>query len=704
MNVGSARGSGGGGLAGHWLKAKNESVVAKDPRFIAASTTRKQVAALTAATAHATFKNPIAHFWLPPNPSDRKPTDVEKADLVARLEREFHLEDQPRIGVTHVLKRDMETSGKDRHPSWEGQDEHDHLAYSLANDRGQAVDHMRQSFIRQERVIVEWQAANGFQITPCKHVTPVLAHLDQHNPDAAATLRAAGFRSKNDPEPSPAAIATYRTGERAQMERSPAVQSAKKTAHAFNSRKDVLAAWKSGDNGKAFEAALSERGYRLAQGDTSAMIIDPAGIEHRATEILGTAGRKLDGKAIAAADVHARLDGLELPPLRQARQAMLDAAPPAVVIQQIPPTGITVSVGHEAFLEDDDEQHREGADVLVGGRNQAGIVGDGGSGRVASDRPARSDSDPVRHPEDDRVGGPVVGTAPVAGAAGGQGTVPDRDAGGPGRADGSQPDQGGGISSQERAAFAADRLRLRRQAKGIGEAVGRRSASIKDLTRRLAGIPDRMLAEQRRRRIEHALATSEARVSAVLRADPRRSLAAVRDELADRHAGQFEGIRKAARIARDRATDAAGRLGILDRAIGVLGFRSEAMKHVERLDQQAEAARHAFEAAGEAYNNELEAEHARAPAIVRERKRQHDEWQQRPEVVQAMREQQANRLIWTAIGTGDSEIEQLARKDLKQAQFEVLQREVDDRRVEEQRLSNAGMARQSAHPLGARKL
>ena len=162
MNLGSARGSGGGGLAGHWLKPKNEQVLGLEPRFLAAVGTRRQVNALTASTAHATFKNPVAHFWLPQILPDRMPSPAEKADLVARLEREFHLENQPRIGVTHVLRRDMETAGADRHPSWEGQDRHDHLAYSLVGQDGRAVNHMRNSRIRQERVIVEWQVANGY--------------------------------------------------------------------------------------------------------------------------------------------------------------------------------------------------------------------------------------------------------------------------------------------------------------------------------------------------------------------------------------------------------------------------------------------------------------------------------------------------------------------------------------------------------------
>lgn len=333
MNVGSSRGAGGDGLSRHWLKAKNEEVRALEPPGVGARGDLKaQVRALTAATAHATFAQPVAHFWFPPNPADRKPTAEEKADLLARVEREFHLERQPRIGCAHVLRRDMDAAGKERHPSWEGEDRHEHYAWSLVRENGQAVDHMRKSMIRQQRVVAEWQHAHGFRITPMKHVTAVLEYLDRHKPEVAAAVRAAGMRSLNDtnpsnpPGPSAANIALYRTRERAQMERSPVVPVAAKTRHAFNVRKDVLGAWRASDDGRSFEAALGERGYRLARGAKSAMIVDPGGIEHRATELLATATRKLEGKAIAAAEVRARLTGLDLAPIEQVRQAMRDRA------------------------------------------------------------------------------------------------------------------------------------------------------------------------------------------------------------------------------------------------------------------------------------------------------------------------------------------------------------------------------------------
>ena len=152
----------------------------------------------------------------------------------------------------------MESAGTDRHPSWQGVDQHEHYAWSLVSENGQAVDHMKKSMIRQQRVVAEWQHAHGFQVTPMKHVTAALEHLDRHNPDAAAAVCAAGMRSLKDSDTSVANIALCRSAERNRMERSPAVPVAGKTQHAFNVRKDVLGAWRASDDGRAFEAALAD--------------------------------------------------------------------------------------------------------------------------------------------------------------------------------------------------------------------------------------------------------------------------------------------------------------------------------------------------------------------------------------------------------------------------------------------------------------
>ena len=107
----------------------------------------------------------------------------------------------------------------------------------------------------------------------------------------------------------------------------------------------MLAAWKGSDDGEAFEAALAEKGYRLAQGDRSAMIVDPAGVKHRATEILGTAGRKLEGRAIAAADVHAPWPGstshcsTDAQALRDVRREAKSGEPKFITTEETSPQG-----------------------------------------------------------------------------------------------------------------------------------------------------------------------------------------------------------------------------------------------------------------------------------------------------------------------------------------------------------------------------
>lgn len=437
MNGGGSLGSGGLGLHGHWTKAKNEHVEVLEPRGIGARDLKTQVQALTAEVAHSRVMKPVVHMWFPGNPCDRKPNEAEKADLLGRIEREFHLEAQPRIGVRHTLPRDLESAAGPRHPSWGGIDDHEHYAWSRTDDAGHAVDQFRNSHLRRERVIVEWQITNGFAITPMKHVSAVLTHLDRHNPEAAQAMRAAGYRGKQDLNPSPANIALYRTNERSQMERSPAVPVAAKTRHAFNARKDVLGAWRASDDGRAFEAALAERGYRLAQGAKSVLIVDPAGIEHRATELLGTAGRKLEGKAIAAAEVRARLAGLDLVPIGQARDAMRDAAHPDYAAQE--PVAAPGAVP-------DAEDAAAAPEGAAGQAEESGIVALAGMPRIpvgettvlpspdpvpasVPEAPAASlDSVPVPAPapalasSGDGAGGEAAPAAPITSGGGGGGT------------------------------------------------------------------------------------------------------------------------------------------------------------------------------------------------------------------------------------------------------------------------------------------
>lgn len=340
MNIGGTTGAGGDGLFRHLTKAKNERVEVLAARGIMADDLRRQLRTITALAATAGISRPVFHFWTSPNPRDRKPTAEEEADLIRRLEEEFNLADTPRVMVRHTLTRDLDhaqdTAGPtwgtpmdkdeddeeamspaERHPSWDGPDTHLHPVYLGTDEDGHALDQLRKSRIRRQRVVKQWQVQHGFQLTPCKHVTAILDWCDKHDPATAAAMRAAGFRGKHEPrghEPSPAAIALYDTPERSGME-THGIR--KMTAHALNKRADTLAAWKEADGGAAWMAALEHRGYRLVQGDQGAMIADPSGDAMLAAKLIGEASSHLDGKRIVAAEVKARLAGLVLPTLVQ---------------------------------------------------------------------------------------------------------------------------------------------------------------------------------------------------------------------------------------------------------------------------------------------------------------------------------------------------------------------------------------------------
>ncbi|HEX4627266.1 MAG TPA: hypothetical protein VH137_00630, partial [Gemmatimonadales bacterium] len=187
MKTGGARGRGGDGLYRHWIKPKNERTETLAPRDLAGRSLREQVEELTAVTGHARFRRPVWHLWVSPNPGDREPTAAEIDDLWHRLEREFHLEDQPYAGVRHTLQRDGL-----HHPDWSA-DTHEHRGYSLADETGRMVDALKHERIRRQRICLEWEYDHGFALTPVKHMRAVLRWLDRHRPDVLAAMRAAGY-------------------------------------------------------------------------------------------------------------------------------------------------------------------------------------------------------------------------------------------------------------------------------------------------------------------------------------------------------------------------------------------------------------------------------------------------------------------------------------------------------------------------------
>jgi hypothetical protein len=295
MKTGASRGAGGDGLHRHWTKSKNEHIEALEPRWLAGETLLAQVRELTAASAHARFRQPVWHLWLSPNPADRPPTKAEIDDLWARIEREFGLEGQPCAAVPHVLTR-----RGTHHPDW-SEDTHEHRAYSLVDEDGHMVNHLRHERVRRQRICSEWEHDHRFKLTPLKHARSVLAWLDRRRPEVAVALRAAGHH-----ETAPRRLAELPPDARARAERA--------AFTALDLHAIVLACWQSSASAARFEAALAKFGLRLAAGRDVAVIVDEEGVIHPLRRTLAAAARAGTGRAIAGADVDALLRGHSLAP------------------------------------------------------------------------------------------------------------------------------------------------------------------------------------------------------------------------------------------------------------------------------------------------------------------------------------------------------------------------------------------------------
>jgi hypothetical protein len=303
VKTGSARGRGGEGLYHHWAKPKNERVEALEPRDLAGRSLREHIRELTAATGHARFQRPVWHLWIAPNPRDRKPTPWEIDDLWRRLEREFQLEAQPFAGARHTLRREGP-----HHLDW-SDDTHEHRAYGLVDDRGRMVDALKHERIRRQRICSEWEYDHGFAVTPLKHVRAVLRWLDEHRPEVAAALRAAGYD-----EDAPTRIAEIQPDARDRAERA---EFKARDLHAI-----VLACWRSRDTAAGLEAALADFDLRLAFGRGVPVLVDNEGVVHPLRRTLAAAARAAFGSGIAEADVRARLHGHRLAPSERVKAAL----------------------------------------------------------------------------------------------------------------------------------------------------------------------------------------------------------------------------------------------------------------------------------------------------------------------------------------------------------------------------------------------
>lgn len=146
----------------------------------------------------------------------------------------------------------------------------------------------------------------------------------------------------------------------------------------------------------------------------------------------------------------------------------------------------------------------------------------------------------------------------------------------------------------------------------------------------------------------------------------------------------------AAEGAHERLKEAEARIGFLDRLGERLGMQMAAIRDRDRAQEEVDRMNLA-----RPDRREVDAGLSRADRSARfaakDRQRERERFEQRPDVQAARLEAHGNRLVWDAIAGGDKQITALAAHDLPTARAELLRRE------EEVRLQLEAEAREQLH-------
>lgn len=672
MITGATRGGGGRKLANHLADAKNHNVetVMGATRGLGATEIRAALRELDAGAAGGNTDRHAYHLHMDPGPAEAW-TDDTRREAWARLEAEMGLADAPFVEVRHTTWRTLDPGDDlDRVRAVHGPEAmreqdglhqvlmaHEHRVYDLTRDDGSVID-TAHDFARREKVARTFEHDHGFDLVPGRHNRAVAARLDDERPDVAAVICSAGLTDG----PRPQASVSPRA--RAQAERT-AIDPAAVAAAA-------LAAWRASDGAEAFAAALTERGLRLAQGGKVPVIVDTSGAPHPLARLLGKES-KSTGDRIGAAQVRARLTGLDLVPVDQVAalpQAAPGAAPPAS--PALPDTADAAPTplpgGDHASIPD--PAPAEAADVV--GRPDRGLDGghdagrpDPGSHAVQGLSGPRSDS--VRGAEDGEADGEPDGPPGPPRPAGGAGADSTR-------SDSPPPGSDRGGAAPDGGAAGRHRVQARRTLRGLAAAVGSRTDRLAELTAALRQPPTAaaMLAA--------ALAASDEKAARVLAGEPWRDPRMRSTGLiaADMHEERMIASRATdlrAEVARAEAEAARGKIGILDRLAGFLGVRTAAVRDLDEAKERVARAEAACDG-----GPELRADLARldghARGVARAREAEREAWTRRPEVVAARRELDGNDLV-RAAAAGDFRIACLVVADLAVAREAVLRREAE---------------------------
>ncbi len=277
---GKARG-GAASLSQHLENTEeNERVALMETRGVVANDLDGALREIAAVGSGAASKRPFYHASISPDPDEPALTDAQKAVAIDRLEKALGLTDQPRAVIEHGKK------GR----------EHMHVVWSRIDTENMRAISDSHNYRTHEEVSRELEREFG-------HKRIQGAHVERE-----------GVERPN------------RTPSHNEM------QQAKRTGLSPQEAKELITPlWQTTDSGKAFMAAVEEKGWAVARGDKrDFVLIDPHGEAH-------SLARRVEGAKVK--DVRERMadiDPASLPSVEHARAAMLERQAARDLVQGSP--------------------------------------------------------------------------------------------------------------------------------------------------------------------------------------------------------------------------------------------------------------------------------------------------------------------------------------------------------------------------------
>ena len=185
------------------------------------------------------------------------------------------------------------------------------------------------------------------------------------------------------------------------------------------------------------------------------------------------------------------------------------------------------------------------------------------------------------------------------------------------------------------------------------------------------------------------MAASRANVAAVMATAPFPNPASLnkgnlQDVAHDRVTATMAARAAAAVAAVERAAHLRGRVGLVSRALALIGLETPAVQRAAEAVREAEKAQETAKGSRLDYRDDLAQADRSAAAEAERRQREQERWEERPDVRAAKREDHGTRLVAAALRSGDPQIKDILKEEdgLRLAREMLLRREAEQQAQE----------------------